>query len=637
MHKTKKKSKTAKLPKPIKVKKEKSDEDRLPQPMTHYIDDRLEMVKQIFNTLKPKTIVNLAPEFLKTQALEEIEEACLNELLCISTKRLKSIITSTKCPTDTESSDNDSDVERQEEHISLEEISSDSEIEGSGSKKVKKKKTSKAVEEAVAGKKDTPNPDNPEDGQISVLELLELQARARAIRSQLALEPVTKIEVDSDGEKRNKEDKGKVSEKDGKVNKNERKRLSSERQSRDSAKVSRTNGTTDNQGSKAPADQEVEKRTTKKIKLKRTHKTSTNTEKGHETQEKQDSEKKNGKSKEGKEKSNKTKEYLTTEIKKEKSSRSPSPDVIPIVAEPETLLITDSSDGEDEPSNNKIDAEKATNEKSTNESATEPQRERKNTETEAQVNKDKENASPQKSDKPAEIVTEPKPNRVIDNVSLESSTENTQDSSFKMSDRDDTQDSNIPEETKSNDLKSSSKEKSKTADEVLTKKANDETNSANHSDDDQNDDVISLGGDLENEMNEQLENEVNAMKLPLNKKSKEDTSQDTNNKSQDESQPEEAISLESSEDEHVNDNQSWHSRYMKSSKVSKVLAASRLGKRVRDKIKKSKHSKKETSHENSDIEKEKSKPAYSSKHEDGSIEQYKELLEIRQRKSSQNN
>lgn len=74
---------------------------------------------------------------------------------------------------------------------------------------------------------------------------------------------------------------------------------------------------------------------------------------------------------------------------------------------------------------------------------------------------------------------------------------------------------------------------------------------------------------------------------------------------------------------------------MKSSKVSKVLAASRLGKRVRDKIKKSKHSKKQTSHENSDAEKEKSTaPVFTSKHEDGSIEQYKELLEMRQRKSS---
>lgn len=44
------------------------------------------------------------------------------------------------------------------------------------------------------------NGENPEK-QYSVLELLELQARARAIRSQLALEPVTKIELDdSDSE-----------------------------------------------------------------------------------------------------------------------------------------------------------------------------------------------------------------------------------------------------------------------------------------------------------------------------------------------------------------------------------------------------------------------------------------------------
>lgn len=81
--------------------------------------------------------------------MEEIQEMCLNELLGISTKRLMSIINATKCPTDTES-DTDSDVEHKEgidcnsnffnilnhiriissDHVSLEEISSDSEIEG---------------------------------------------------------------------------------------------------------------------------------------------------------------------------------------------------------------------------------------------------------------------------------------------------------------------------------------------------------------------------------------------------------------------------------------------------------------------------------------------------------------------------
>jgi len=45
--------------------------------------------------------------------LDEIEELCLEELLCLSTKRLKSIIEGTRCPTDTESSE-DSDVEHKE-------------------------------------------------------------------------------------------------------------------------------------------------------------------------------------------------------------------------------------------------------------------------------------------------------------------------------------------------------------------------------------------------------------------------------------------------------------------------------------------------------------------------------------------
>lgn len=58
------------IPKPIKIKKEKSEEDRTLHPISHYIDDRLELVKQIFGTLKPKTIMNLAPEFLKVSMIK---------------------------------------------------------------------------------------------------------------------------------------------------------------------------------------------------------------------------------------------------------------------------------------------------------------------------------------------------------------------------------------------------------------------------------------------------------------------------------------------------------------------------------------------------------------------------------------
>lgn len=54
-----------KFPKPVKIKKEKNDEEYCPPSLKFYLDDRLEMVKQIFGSLKPKTILNLTPAYLK--------------------------------------------------------------------------------------------------------------------------------------------------------------------------------------------------------------------------------------------------------------------------------------------------------------------------------------------------------------------------------------------------------------------------------------------------------------------------------------------------------------------------------------------------------------------------------------------
>ncbi|XP_075160794.1 uncharacterized protein LOC142233681 [Haematobia irritans] len=579
MHKTKKK--TAKLPKPIKVKKEKSDEDRLPQPMSHYIDDRLEMVKQIFGSLKPKTIINLAPEFLKTQGLEEIEEACLNELLCISTKRLRSIITATKCPTDTESSEDD-DVQRQEEHVSLEEISSDSEIEGGTSKKGKKKRVSKTNAENVKpiaktdGQK-TAEP-NAEDGQISVLELLELQARARAIRSQLALEPVTKIEVDSGDEAKD----SKSSKKDKKSNKNERKRTSSARESQDSS----------NTVSKS-VDNDSEARKTKKIKIKRNYRNSSMQSREEEsTNERLDrnvqevgndnrSEKRRSPEKEENNKS--LQSNAEDKIKKEKSSRSPSPDVIPIVAEPETLLINDSSDEES---------------KKPVEQSTDENRDRKQSETEEGELNDEDQLKPS--------------HKTDEEKNEETNKRSDQEQSPKGDDERTSRTSTDEKEVN----KMSCKEYN--MDNTNAPPVAGGTKPEEEDDEDHNDDVISLGEDLEDEMDEQLESEVSARKSSFVEDDVENYPETTKRSKK----------KKYSDDDTNEENQSWHSRYMKSSKVSKVLAASRLGKRVRDKIKKSKEASRE------DLEKpEQKEELYTSKHEDGSLEQYKELLELRQRKS----
>lgn len=77
------------------------------QSLCHYIDNRPELLSQIFTTLKSKTIKSIAPAFLQDKSLDSIQKHCLEELVGISKKRLLSIINATKCPTDTESSDSD--------------------------------------------------------------------------------------------------------------------------------------------------------------------------------------------------------------------------------------------------------------------------------------------------------------------------------------------------------------------------------------------------------------------------------------------------------------------------------------------------------------------------------------------------
>ncbi|XP_050083120.1 uncharacterized protein LOC126569804 [Anopheles aquasalis] len=194
-----------------KVKKDKSEvkpagtnikqEPEELKPLGEYIDDRLELIRQVFSCVKPKEINYLLPDFLEGKSNDIIKERCLDELLGISTKRLRSIINNTKCPTDTESDSENSDLEKIEEHISLDEISSDSDADGkrsgkSGAARDKRKanaENSKPADERNGG-------DAKSEKEMTVLELLELQARARAIRSQLALEPVTKIEIDSEHE-----------------------------------------------------------------------------------------------------------------------------------------------------------------------------------------------------------------------------------------------------------------------------------------------------------------------------------------------------------------------------------------------------------------------------------------------------
>lgn len=341
-----------------------------------------------------------------------------------------------------------------------------------------------------------------EDGQISVLELLELQARARAIRSQLALEPVTKIEVNSDDDGGQRD---KATKKDRKSNKNddsrnERKRTSSVRESQDSS----------NNISKS-SDKDNETRKTKKVKLKRNYRNSSFSTQNRDEERMKDVERRekdigNGKNDDSERHRSPAKEtnpeahqdIQTENIKREKSSRSPSPDVIPIVAEPETLMIDDSSD-EGETAKPTTDITTTKPEESAN-----IERDRKQSEREeGELNDGDGNNDIDETHNSPESSERAKRNSADKQQEPQSNSEQSKDVESNKIENEDPSSQTFNKE--SNDAAanvSSSKNKSSTNTPAP----------AEDFDEDQNDDVISLGEDLEDEMDEQLENEVNAQK-----------------------------------------------------------------------------------------------------------------------------
>ncbi|CAF4913273.1 unnamed protein product [Pieris macdunnoughi] len=157
--------------------------------LAYYIHDRVELMHQVFSVLKHKELRAMAPECIRHISLDDLQELCTEELLGISSKRLCAILDGADPPSNTESS---SSSPERFETISLDSISSDEEILSQGSsKRNKKHKHHRHSKSKHKDKhKESQKPDEDENNKASragltVLELLELQARARAIRAQL--------------------------------------------------------------------------------------------------------------------------------------------------------------------------------------------------------------------------------------------------------------------------------------------------------------------------------------------------------------------------------------------------------------------------------------------------------------------
>ncbi|KAJ8971742.1 hypothetical protein NQ314_000555 [Rhamnusium bicolor] len=184
-----------------------SDSEASEHELSYYLNDRVKLMKEVLKIIKPKRIKNMAPDCIKNIDNEDINSMLLEELLGISNKRVKRIFNGQNLEEDSSSSTDPEEEQQPIDIISLDDVNfsvtpilvnATSEKQGHkkhSKKKVKvedhkRKKIKKEKQNKASKKSKEVDRDKTDDREnlMSVLELLELQARARAIKSQLALE-----------------------------------------------------------------------------------------------------------------------------------------------------------------------------------------------------------------------------------------------------------------------------------------------------------------------------------------------------------------------------------------------------------------------------------------------------------------
>lgn len=582
------------------------------KPLSAFVDDRVELIRQAFMCLKPKEITCLAPDAFQGKSIEFIQEQCLDEVLGISTKRLLSIINSTQCPTDTDSSDEEE--EKITEHISLDEISSDSEVEVKPQPKKKAAKKTKATDGKKTNSTEASNKngDKNSEKEMTVLELLELQARARAIRSQLAQEPVTKIELDSDEEAEKAAAPPPASKKTSTTNNS-------------SARAEPAAGTDAGGSSKktssssrtSPAKEQQPKR----VRLKRNFRVrqvgdEDVPEEGAQPQQQVEESQKSVSRRESRSKS-KEKEKVDKAVEdkpKEEvfaKSRDSSPEVIPVIPSPETLCI--SSDSEEEKERKKKASIFVDNIEELDRQAKE-QAKQQEAKKAAEENDDTEEG---------EISEEERSRKEsIGSAKLDEEKKDSPRKDAKLDHEEELDYDEVREVSDSEPDTSGPAKSLNQTDNQPEAKADDKSSDSSDSD-----------AESSSSNTSSSEGEPEVVEKSKKKEAEEDEEDDPDIVEIHDSSDETLLDQKLAEDE---PEKSWGSRWLESNRVAKVMAASRLGNKVRDKLKKKKKKQKQDEEDaaaaakQAEEEKAEAKPAEEpqpvSTAEVGSVEHYNELM-----------
>lgn len=398
---------------------------------------------------------------------------------------------------------------------------------------------------------------------MTMLELLELQARARAIRSQLALEPVTKIELDSDDDEQENKTNGKEAPTTSNDKKTE-KEPQAVVQEKSVEKIPEKNAAIDRPVRRVAPPPPSPKPTppgsqAKPMKLKRNYKSQTSDGAPSTVTQKEPTPPKNAEA-----------------IKAEENDddRCSSPDVINMDPSPQTFFISDSED--DEPAPKKSPQQKE----------------------ESPIN---------------ELVSEPKENEVIEEsqqveegeLSAKSSRENSPEAEKEESGKSSPAPAPDPEQSNDNAMND---------DDVVHLMSDTEIDLHHHSDKEDED----AQPEEKSEGKQETVIEEPPKKTPerLSSVQSDDDVVEINNSTDDElmNEPMKPADEPSS-------SQTWQDRWLSSSKTQSILKTTQLASKVRGKIIKTKKTQK--ADEKKKAEKDKIMKEKVSSLEEGSMEQFK--------------
>ncbi|XP_011308331.1 uncharacterized protein [Fopius arisanus] len=183
-----------------------SDSDGDLKPIKDYLSNRTEVAKQLFKSVKIEKLRMMLPQVLKKTELSELEEWCASELCGMSKTRILSILNGTPMSGSSDTSDSDGSGPSLEIISDTEEWLTDDDPNvkqeplspGSKSKRAKTKRKSKAPGKPRRGRvrvdphikikeEKHKNEEGKKEGE-SLLDLLELEMRARAIRALIRKE-----------------------------------------------------------------------------------------------------------------------------------------------------------------------------------------------------------------------------------------------------------------------------------------------------------------------------------------------------------------------------------------------------------------------------------------------------------------